>query len=55
MFEDIDQKTYEPNDYKRSTFIGLRKRSLGLVWIILDRHTSYNINDLKVPSSVTNI
>jgi hypothetical protein len=26
-----------------------------LICIILDRHTSYNINDLKVPSSVTNI
>jgi hypothetical protein len=22
-----------------------------LIWIILNRHTSYNINDLNVPSS----
>jgi hypothetical protein len=28
---------------------------MNLIWIILDRHTSYNINDLKVPSSVTKI
>jgi hypothetical protein len=29
-------------------------QSVDLIWIILDRHTSYNIKDLKVPSSVTN-
>jgi hypothetical protein len=28
--------------------------TVNLIWIILDRHTSYNINDLKVQSSVTN-
>jgi Zn-dependent M28 family amino/carboxypeptidase len=28
---------------------------LFFICIILDRHTSYNINDLNVPSSVTNI
>jgi hypothetical protein len=28
---------------------------LNLIRMILDRHTSYNVNDLKAPSSVINM
>jgi hypothetical protein len=35
--------------------INCHRYYINLIWIILDRHTSYNVNDLKVPSSVTNI